>query len=61
MLIVIKPNFMFAYNKRDRSTFTDPEVVKYAGGVMSEQAIKKKMSDWTKRGGDGCIGICGPF
>ena len=37
--------------------FTDPVVVKYAGGVMSEQAIKKKMSDWTKRGGDGCIGI----
>ncbi|MHB1024378.1 MAG: DUF362 domain-containing protein [Desulfobacteria bacterium] len=25
--IVIKPNFMFAYNKRDRSTFTDPELV----------------------------------
>ena len=25
--IVIKPNFMFAYNKRDRTTFTDPELV----------------------------------
>ena len=25
--IVIKPNFMFAYDKRDRSTFTDPELV----------------------------------
>jgi hypothetical protein len=22
--IVIKPNFMFAYNKRDQSTYTDP-------------------------------------
>lgn len=27
--IVIKPNFMFAYNKRDRTTFTDPELVGY--------------------------------
>ena len=26
-LIVIKPNFMFAYDKRDRSTYTDPELV----------------------------------
>jgi len=25
--IVIKPNFMFAYNKTDRTTFTDPELV----------------------------------
>jgi uncharacterized protein (DUF362 family) len=25
--IVIKPNFMFAYNKRDRSTYTDPELI----------------------------------
>jgi uncharacterized protein (DUF362 family) len=25
--IVIKPNFMFAYNKADRTTFTDPELV----------------------------------
>ncbi|MCL6622786.1 MAG: DUF362 domain-containing protein [Syntrophobacterales bacterium] len=25
--LVIKPNFMFAYNKSDRSTFTDPELV----------------------------------
>jgi uncharacterized protein (DUF362 family) len=25
--IVIKPNFMFAYDKRDRSTYTDPELV----------------------------------
>ena len=26
-LIAIKPNFMFAYDKRDRSTYTDPELV----------------------------------
>jgi uncharacterized protein (DUF362 family) len=25
--IVIKPNFMFAYNKRDRTTYTDPDLV----------------------------------
>lgn len=25
--IVVKPNFMFAYDKRDRSTYTDPELV----------------------------------
>lgn len=25
--VVIKPNFMFAYNKRDRTTYTDPELV----------------------------------
>lgn len=25
--IVIKPNFMFAYNKHDRTTFTDPDLV----------------------------------
>jgi RimJ/RimL family protein N-acetyltransferase len=37
--------------------WTDPAVVKYAGRVMSESAIKKKMPNWTKRGGDGCIGI----
>ena len=37
--------------------FTDPAVVKYAGAVMNEAAIKSKMSNWTKRGGDGCIGI----
>jgi uncharacterized protein (DUF362 family) len=26
-LIVIKPNFMFAYDRNDRSTYTDPELV----------------------------------
>jgi cholesterol oxidase len=26
--IVIKPNFMFAYNKADKTTFTDPELVR---------------------------------
>ncbi len=25
--VAVKPNFMFSYNKRDRTTFTDPELV----------------------------------
>jgi ribosomal-protein-alanine N-acetyltransferase len=37
--------------------FTDPEVVKYADGLMSKSAIRKEMSNWTKRGGNGCIGV----
>ena len=37
--------------------FTDPAVVMYAGGVMSEQQIRASVSNWTRRGGDGCIGI----
>jgi len=27
--IVIKPNFMFAYDKKDETTYTDPELVEY--------------------------------
>jgi ribosomal-protein-alanine N-acetyltransferase len=37
--------------------FTDPDVVKYADGLMSESTIRAQMSNWTKRGGNGCIGI----
>jgi RimJ/RimL family protein N-acetyltransferase len=37
--------------------FTNPEVVAYAGKPMSEAAISGEMSNWTKRGGNGCIGI----
>jgi ribosomal-protein-alanine N-acetyltransferase len=37
--------------------FTDPEVLKYVGGPMSREAISKEMRNWTKRGGDGCIGV----
>jgi hypothetical protein len=29
--------------------FTDPEVVKYVGGRLSEDTIRKEMSDWIKR------------
>jgi uncharacterized protein (DUF362 family) len=32
--IVIKPNFMFAYNKNDRTTYTDPELVGHLVGRL---------------------------
>jgi ribosomal-protein-alanine N-acetyltransferase len=38
-------------------TFTDPDVRKYAGGVIAEDEIRRCMSNWIKRGGNGCIGI----
>ena len=37
--------------------FTDPEVLQHAGGPMTEDEIRRGMSNWVKRGGDGCIGI----
>lgn len=37
--------------------FTDREVLRYAGGPMSEEKIRSGMSTWTRRGGNGCIGI----
>jgi ribosomal-protein-alanine N-acetyltransferase len=37
--------------------FTDPDVVKYADGLMSESTIRMEILTWTKRGGNGCIGI----
>jgi ribosomal-protein-alanine N-acetyltransferase len=37
--------------------FTDPNVVKYADGLMSESTIRNEIPNWTKRGGNGCIGI----
>jgi len=36
--------------------YTDPEVLKYACGVMTEVEIRQEMSNWTKRGGAGGIG-----
>jgi uncharacterized protein (DUF362 family) len=35
--IVIKPNFMFAYNKSDHTTFTDPELVAHVVQVLRTQ------------------------
>ena len=37
--------------------FTDPAVLRYAGEVMSEQHIRSNMSSWSRRGGNGGIGI----
>ena len=37
--------------------FTDPDVTKFALGVMSENKIRQKMPIWIRRGGNGCIGI----
>ena len=37
--------------------FTDPEVVKYVCDVMTEAEIRQEMSNSTKRGGNGSIGI----
>lgn len=37
--------------------FTDPAVTKFIDGPMSEADIHAGMATWTKRGGDGCIGI----
>ena len=37
--------------------FTDPEVLKFAGGVMDEEEVRRELPKWTRRGGNGCIGI----
>lgn len=37
--------------------FTDPAVLRFAGEVMSEAHIRANMSSWSRRGGDGGIGI----
>ncbi len=37
--------------------FTDPEVVKYVCDVMTEAEIRQEMTNSTKRGGNGGIGI----
>lgn len=37
--------------------FTDPAVTRFICDVMSEADIRRDMPLWTKRGGDGCIGI----
>lgn len=37
--------------------WTDPEVVKYVGDVMTEEEVRLDMPNVTKRGGNGGIGI----
>ncbi len=37
--------------------YTDQRVVKYVCDPLSEDEVRAGMSDWTRRGGNGCIGI----
>ena len=37
--------------------FTDPEVMEYAGGPVKDEKIRAEMASYTRRGGDGSIGI----
>ena len=39
--IVIKPNFMFAYNKRDHSTYTDPELVEALVRALRDKGYER--------------------
>ena len=37
--------------------FTDPDVVKYLGDLMTVEDVRTEMPTWTRRGGNGCVGI----
>lgn len=37
--------------------FTDPEVLRFAGGVMTGKEVRREMSNWVRRGGNGRIGV----
>lgn len=37
--------------------FTSPAVMVFLGDLVTEDEIREEMPLWTKRGGDGCIGI----
>ena len=37
--------------------FTDEQVMKYAGGTLPKEKIIEEMEMWTRRGGNGCIGV----
>lgn len=37
--------------------FTDPEVMRFAGGAKSEDTIREELLLCVRRGGNGCIGI----
>ena len=40
-MIAIKPNFMFAYNKKDRTTYTDPELVAHLVKRLRERGYER--------------------
>jgi RimJ/RimL family protein N-acetyltransferase len=37
--------------------YTDAAVVQHAIGMTSESEIRSQMSNWSRRGGNGCVGI----
>lgn len=37
--------------------FTNPEVLRYVGGVMKPEEVHEDMLKWVRRGGNGCIGV----
>ena len=37
--------------------FTDPKVLRFTGGVMEEEEVRRELPNWIHRGGNGCIGI----
>lgn len=37
--------------------FTDPAVMTYTGGAMSDADIRANVPNWARRGANGCIGI----
>jgi uncharacterized protein (DUF362 family) len=39
--IVVKPNFMFAYDRRDRSTYTDPALVHHLVGRLRRRGFER--------------------
>ena len=37
--------------------FTDHQIMKYAGGPISEEKINAEMALYIRRGGKGCVGV----
>jgi RimJ/RimL family protein N-acetyltransferase len=37
--------------------FTDPEVLRFTGGVLEEEEVHRELPKWIRRGGNGCIGV----
>ncbi|HEY6100044.1 MAG TPA: DUF362 domain-containing protein, partial [Anaeromyxobacter sp.] len=40
-LVAVKPNFMFAYDRRDRSTYTDPELVHHLVARLRRRGFER--------------------
>jgi RimJ/RimL family protein N-acetyltransferase len=37
--------------------FTNPEVLRFTGGVMKQEEVHGELPNWIRRGGNGCIGV----